>query len=92
MSTRKAAVVALAWALSLLGVGLWAQDGRGQAPPEIAPMVLNGQAYGPVITGPDIGFQRLAGTPERNGKITGRFVVKVNGQWVETASPVGIVR
>jgi hypothetical protein len=30
--------------------------------------------------------------PTKDGKVVGKWMVKVNGKWVETASAVGVVR
>ncbi len=48
--------------------------------------VTDASYYGTVFTGSDIGFQRVAdelGGLTPDGKIVGRVVVKVSGQWVE---------
>lgn len=73
MKMRTIVAVALAWAVSLVSVGLWAQ---GTVRPPGAPV-------GPgsvVLSGSDVGI-RLDGhsgaTPH------GTIVVKQNGQWVE---------
>lgn len=88
MRNRKWVFVAVAWATSLVGVGLWAQETKRA--PEV--VVKPGQPYGEVFTGADIGFQRVAGTPDHEGRIPGRWLVKVNGQWVETMLAFRMVR
>jgi hypothetical protein len=88
-------VLAAAWTASLFGVGLLAQGGRGAnaTQPQPAPNLLSGlQPLGPVITGENIGFQPVAGPTDREGRVPGYFVVKVNGQWVEVTSAMRIVR
>jgi hypothetical protein len=57
MSTRKAVIVAIVWALSLVGVGLWAQvpSVEHPVPPGTALM-----PYGPggaILSGDSIGFR-----------------------------------
>jgi hypothetical protein len=64
-------VVALVWAASLLGVGMWAQGSQS------VPIASH-----TVISGENIGFQR-SGLPPSGGTVTGRLVVKVDGQWFE---------
>lgn len=91
MSIRKLAAVALAWALSLVGVGLWAQGAQGGAvkPPRT---IETGKLIGDIITGENIGFQRIASTSERSGQVTGRIMVKIDGEWREVVPAPGIVR
>ena len=67
-------VVALVWAASLLGVGMWAQGGQS------GPIASH-----TVISGENIGFQR-SGLPPSGGTVTGRLVVKVDGQWFEAVA------
>lgn len=95
MKRVKISVLAVAWVASLLGVGLLAQSGRGAnaTQPEPAPnLVLNGQPLGAVITGENLGFQPVAGPTDRDGRVPGYFVVKVNGQWVEVTSAMRVIR
>ena len=47
-----------------------------------APEIQLGQPVGNIITGENIGFQR-SGLPPSGGTVTGRLVVKVDGQWFE---------
>jgi hypothetical protein len=49
------------------------------------------QAHGEVITGENVGFQ-IAGSPDRDGRIPGRVVIRVKGEWVETTAPIRVVR
>lgn len=94
MKRVKMFVLAAAWVASLLGVGLLAQGGRGAnaTQPQPAPNLMNGEPLGAVIFGENIGFQPVAAPKDRDGRIPGYFVVKVNGQWVETTSTIRIVR
>ena len=66
-------VLVVAWAASLLGVGLWAQAGTGF---KDAPVIQMGQPDGEIISGANFGFQRIAAPPERDGKIAGRLMVQ----------------
>ena len=91
MNIRKLVTVALVWALSLVGVGLWAQGAKVGAvkPPQT---IETGKPIGDIITGENIGFQRIANTSDRYGQVTGRIVVKIDGEWKEIVSAPGIVR
>jgi len=60
---------------------------RAQAPSQVPPP-LTSQAPPPaarIVSGPDIGF-RVEGS--RDGRAVGTLVVRINGQWVETAASV----
>jgi hypothetical protein len=86
MNRRTAALVAFFLVLSLVSVGVWAQDQRRGGPAVVA-------AQPPVLTGDDIGFQPiLTNEKARNGAVIGKWMVKIDGKWVETQSPVGPVR
>ena len=82
-------VLVIVWAASLLGVGLWAQGGRA---PQPAPAIQMGEPIGEILTGENIGFQRVAAPPDRDGKVVGRLMVKINGRWTPVASAFGVVR
>jgi hypothetical protein len=86
MKLRNVLIVATLWAGSLLCVGLLAQERLTvtQVPP--------GAVVGRVISGDNIGFAPEEGIKGSNGKVVGRIVVKVNGQWMHIESPVSIVR
>ncbi|MEO7192052.1 MAG: hypothetical protein ABI051_13445 [Vicinamibacterales bacterium] len=87
--TRKSLLLAVVWVASLLVVGVWAQ-GTATAPQDRARgrEIPLGVPVGPVITGENIGFQQISAMP-RAGKIYGKFMIKVDGQWLELASPGG---
>jgi hypothetical protein len=72
--------IAVLWVLSLVGVSVWAQS--TQPTP-----TLGARPGEPIITGADIGFQRVptgaSGDPER---VSGRWMVRINGQWIETTT------
>jgi hypothetical protein len=110
------ALIALVWAGSLVGIGVWAQgSAETQAdrrvagslseprvttqPPGLEPgefravaqqpqMLRPGDAVGPVIAGGDIGFRPVYDPHTPAGAVTGRWMVRVNGEWLEAATPV----
>ena len=45
-----------------------------------------------IITGENIGVQRVANPADRPGQVTGRIMVKIDGVWNEVVAPIGIVR
>jgi hypothetical protein len=91
MSIRNLVAVAIVWALSLLGVGVWARG--DQASPVKPPRTIEwGSNLGPVITGENFGFQRVASQGDRPGKVVGKIMVKIDGQWMEIIPAVGITR
>jgi hypothetical protein len=91
--------------MSLLGVGLWAQNtqtGSFERTLKMGPegQIVAGEPIRPadgalqtgsmastesIISGADIGF-RLRGVQPSRGTVTGTWVVRVNGQWVEVGS------
>lgn len=91
MSRRTIVSLATAWILSLVGVGLWAQS-RDQTAPRPVPSIEYGESYGPIIGGENIGFQRVAGPRDPAGKITGRILIRVDGEWLELQSPMRVMR
>ena len=92
MNRRVIAAIAAAWIVSLVGVGVWAQ--QSGAPERVPARVLQaGENIGEIITGPDVGFQRVAAPNTPPGKIIGKLMVRVNGVWLEVqSSSIGIVR
>ena len=87
MSRRLVAVIAFAWIVSLVSVAVWAQAGDRRPIQRFA-----GDPVGDVITAENIGFQRVLADPTKDGKVTGRWMVRINGKWMETQTPVGVVR
>ena len=59
-------------------VGLWAQTRQDPTAVTTAPDILSGENVGVRVIGP----------PDKNGRVPGAIVVKVNGRWVEVVSPV----
>jgi hypothetical protein len=91
-------------AVGLLGAGVWAQ-GTEQNVTRRFTVTLDGQIAADepdpatrlapnetaaVLSGEDVGF-RLDGVDSRKGTVTGTLVVKVNGEWYEVTSPLGLM-
>lgn len=82
--------IAVLWALSLVGVSVWAQGRVMQ--PEVRTL-RPGDPDGPMITGANIGFQPVvAGMDADRNKVSGKWVVRIDGAWRETAAPPAIMR
>ena len=62
------------------GAGRWAY-GQGPQFPSQQP-----DPNAPVISGNDVGFRVDRQDTERLGRLTGTWVVRVNGQWIEPAA------
>jgi hypothetical protein len=85
MQMGRAVVLAVGWAMSLVGVGLWAQN-RPLAP---AP-VIEGPGFAPppkiILSGDNLGFQTALPVQTRSGQgaryLRGALMVRVNGEWV----------
>jgi hypothetical protein len=91
MVARRAVVVVTVWIVSLVGVALWAQGAQSGSRRPV-PVIQAGEPIGEVITGENLGFQRVANLHERPGQVTGRIMVKIDGVWKEVASPISVVR
>ena len=69
-------------AIALLGLTLGgARWASGQAPQFPTPQQRD--AAPTVISGNDIGFRVDAQATKTQGKLTGTWVVRINGQWIE---------
>lgn len=83
---KKMLLLAVVWVASMFVAGVW---GYAQTPtPQPAPR-SPGTSAPTVISGPDLGFRvdRYKGnTP------LGRFVVRIDGHWVEIEESVGVRR
>jgi len=85
MSKGRLFVVAVAWATSVLGVGLWAQAGQDTPPVVVYESEISRI---PVLSGENIGFRPIPNpNRERRGTISGRLVVKVDGVWLDAVAP-----
>jgi hypothetical protein len=75
-------VVALIVALSF-GATRWVSAQAVQAPqfPSQQP-----DSAAPIISGNDIGFRVDRQETQRLGRLTGTWVVRINGQWIEPAA------
>ena len=91
MRIRTTFIVTSTWIVSLLAVGVWAQGGVG-ANAQFAPARRSGEPHGALITSENLAFQPYAGQPSQDGRIVGKLMVRVNGQWLEAESPVRVVR
>lgn len=71
--------------LAVLSVFAFGMTASPQTP---APQIPIPNTPKNVISGSDIGFrvERMQGN-----KIVGRLVVRINGEWIEAQSPVGVV-
>jgi hypothetical protein len=86
--------IAVLWAASLFGVGLWAQgsqrsfsvsqDGQIAVAPAIG---TQAEGTGSIITGEDFGF-RLGGVQPGQRTVTGSVVVRLGGVWYEVSRPM----
>ena len=80
---------------SLLVIALVLAGFSGYALGQQSAVPVPGNSAGPVFAGGDLGFQ--ADVPLRDivesgrNSVSGKFVVKVNGRWVEVRSTVRVV-
>ena len=91
MRFKNIALVAVAWLVSLAGVALWAQSGDVRRAPTLVPTLTEGQPIGEVITGQNIGFLRVAGQ-SAPGMVVGKWMVKVDGVWLEAQPFMRVTR
>jgi hypothetical protein len=85
MTLQMKLLLAVGWIGSVLGVALWAQGG-GDSPRMVIVQSLRqtpGQHIGPIITGDQIGFQRVIGPADPDGRVLGKLMVLLNNEWVE---------
>mgnify|MGYP003576733338 CR=1 FL=1 len=85
MNRTKLMTGALIWVASLIGVAVWASPGE-QAPGK---HIMIGEPYGEIISGADLGFQRVAAP---DGKVTGRLMVRIDGEWREATFAMRLVK
>lgn len=83
--------IAVLWAMSLVGVSVWAQDGRTfRLNPDTPIQRVPGQPMPTapsIISGADIAFWP-GGHSMDPDKVAGRWMVRINGEWRETTSPI----
>lgn len=93
MNIKNLVAVAVVWLLSLVGVAVWAQVNPPGSDWKIVTkdgqVLAQGAQIGTVVAGDDIGF-RVTG--DAKGKVVGRMVVKINGQWRDASFEVGVTR
>jgi hypothetical protein len=82
--------VALVWVLSLVGVGVLAQDNQ-PATVTPAPGTKVPSPSREIISGENIGFKRVVNSSDRPGQVTGQLMVKIDGTWLEIVPPVKVV-
>lgn len=78
MAFRRTSAIAVAWIVSLVCVGLWAQERRAR---EVRP----GMEPGRVLTGSDVGV-RISSQRGSSGEVLGTLIVRVDGEWIEVTS------
>ena len=99
MQKSRLFTLALVWAVSLVGVGLWARTADTQGLERRATIGPNGQIIlsesvqapqqvpqaGDIMSGADVGF-RVSGVHVNRGvmSISGTWMIRFNGQWIET--------
>jgi hypothetical protein len=78
---RKASVLVVVWVVSMLAAGMWAYA-QAPLPPAVPRSPQSGlPSEAPtVISGSDLGFRV---ENRRGNTVVGRFVVRVNGRWLE---------
>jgi hypothetical protein len=89
MTLRKRSIAVAFWVVSMFAAGMWGQAQAPQPPREPRPAPSQGQPQQKVISGADLGFRvdgRKGNTP------IGRFVVRIDGQWVEIEESASIRR
>lgn len=72
--------IAVAILVLTFGAGRWAHGQTPQFPSQ------QPDPNAPIISGADIGFRVDRQQSETLGRITGTWVVRVNGQWIEPAA------
>jgi len=89
MTLRKRFIAVALWAVSMCAAGMWGHAQAPQPPQEPRPAPSQVPPQKRVFSGPDLGFRvdaRKGNTP------IGRFVVRVDGQWVEIEESASIRR
>ena len=81
MMARKSVVALAILVLTIISAGLWAQSRQDPTAITTTPRVLFGD---------DVGI-RVTGAADKKGRVPGVLVVKINGQWIDVATPMGVV-
>lgn len=85
MRVSRNIIVAIVWALSLVGVGLYAQGRSDNGQTHIRTPSGN-ELTTRVLSGDQLGFA-IAGPTDKLGRVPGFWVVKTkDGQWVPTTT------
>jgi hypothetical protein len=86
--------IAVVWAASLCGVGLWAQGGERSVSISqdgkiaVVPVIgTQAESTGSIISGEAFGF-RLGGVQPGQRTVTGSVVVRLGGVWYEVSRPM----
>ena len=90
MVIRKPVVIGAMWAVSLVGVGVFAQNTSAPQGESIhvqsSGQLIQREVHGPIISGADIGFQPFTGSI-RHGQVSGKLMVRINGEWHDVVAP-----
>ena len=80
MTIRTGVAVGLVWAITLVGVALWAQGGTIIEGPQLQPPKRI------ILSGDDIGFQATLPVQQRPGNgakyVRGALMVRIDGEWI----------
>ena len=80
---RRMSTFIVLWVISICAVGIWAY---AQAPlPQRPPQSGRDSEPAAVISGSDIGFRM---ENRRGNTAVGRFVVRINGQWLDVEESI----
>ena len=87
MAKLKAVLRAVGWSACLAGVVASVQRPTVSIPQIDVRVVRPGDPLGEIVTGSNIGFQRIAGDGGGSGTVAGYFMVRINGEWLMATSP-----
>jgi hypothetical protein len=66
-----------------VGIGLWAQSGQAGKDKDTVRLPIRVVQGTDVISGENFGFQPASKTPNANGRIVGKLMVRLDGKWLE---------
>ena len=89
MTLRKRFIAVALWVVSIFAAGMWGHAQVTPPPREPRPAPSQGQPQQTVISGADLGFRVDA---RKGNTRVGRFVVRIDGQWVEIEESASIRR